>query len=225
MFWDKKSSPAVSQVDWREFPGCFERHLQRRSNNLLFPIERRNISADELRQARAKDDASQKEFAKLYGVLFSEANRFNESTAINDLSKCLQDTQNLLELGAQIGGDLGKETAVLEILESKLIDALNSKLPQGTDMLRQAHSLSVMARIPCLAQSKRSDTPIMKDEELPAILSEDLESIRTFGFVSRSFPDFKPNGEDVKRCLEEAVRNGLDTDYAKEVLEAWNSQM
>jgi hypothetical protein len=224
MFWNKKTSPVVNQIDWREAPGCFERHLQRRYNNPLFSSERRNVSADELKQARAKDDTSQKEFAKIYGMLFSEANRFNESTPINDLTKCLQDTQNLLELGAAIGGDLQTEFAVLETLEGKLIDILNGKLPQGADMLKQAHSLSVMARIPYLAQSKRPDTPILKNEELPAILSEDLESIRTLGFVSRSFPDFKPNGDDVKKCLDEAVKNGLDTNYAKEVLEAWNSQ-
>lgn len=213
-----------NQIEWQDTPGCFERHLQRRYRNPLFPAERREITSEELKEARIKDDHDQKEFAKMYGIFFSEANRLNETSPINDLTKCLQDTQYLLESASSVGGNLEEEINFLEILEIKLTDILNSRLPQGVDILKKAHSLSTMNRIPYLAQSKRPDTPILKDEALPALLSEDIETIETIGFVSRSFPNFKPDANDVKKCLDEAIRNGLDTEYAKEVIEAWNSQ-
>jgi len=211
-----------NQIEWRDSPGCFERHLQRRYRNPLFPAEKREISSEELKKARIKDDHDQWEFAKKYGILFSEANRLNEISPINDLMLCLQDTQNLLESAFSIGGHLEKEIGLLEILENNMIEILNSKLPQGADMLKQAHSLSAMNRIPYLAESKRSDTPILKGDELPSLLSEDIETIRCIGFLSRSFPDFKPDSNDVRVCLNNAIRNGLDTEYAKEVIEAWN---
>lgn len=222
MFWNKKST---SQIEWRETPGCFERHLQRRYKNPLFPQERREISSDELKTARDKDDHDQKEFFKIYGMLVSEANRLNEASPGSDLIKCLQDTQSLSEFASAIGGDLETETGVLEILENKLTGFLNSKLPrqEGADLLKKAHSLSAMEQIPYLAQSKRPGTPILTTEELPSILSEDMETIRTIGFFSRSFPNFKPNGDDVKKCLDEAMRNGLNSEYVREVMNAWNS--
>ncbi|MBI3324351.1 MAG: hypothetical protein HYZ92_03630 [Candidatus Omnitrophica bacterium] len=189
----------------------------------MFSEERRNISSDELKQARAKDDDDQKEFEKSYGCLYSESSRLGETSPINDMTKCLQDTQSLLELASAVGGDLEREINVLLALESKFVDLLNSKLAQGTNLMQTAHSLSAVNRIPFLAQSKRLDTPILKTEELPSLLSEDMETIKTMGFVSRSFPNFRPNGDDVKKCLDEAVKNGLDVGYAREVMEAWNS--
>ena len=170
------SAPRHSKIEWRETPGCFERHLQRRCDNPLFPEERRKISSDELTQARTKDDNDQKEFAKRCGIFFSEANHLNETSPADDLTKYLQDAQRLLELASAIGGNLEKEVNLLEALESKLIDLLNSKLPQGADLLKKAHSLSVMDRIPFLAQSQRPGSPILKSEELQSILSHQFNN-------------------------------------------------
>ena len=217
-----KSYSAGSHIEWRKAPGCFERHLQRRYNNPLFPEQRRRISFEELKQARAKDDNDEKEFARSYGSIASEANRLGEMGSIGDLTKCLRETQGVLELAFAIGGDLEKQVNYLEVLESKLTTLLNAKLPQGADLLKKADSLSAMKRIPFLVQAFRPDTPIVKTEELPALLSEDLETIRTVGLISRSFPNFKPNGDDVKKYLDEAVKRGLDGEYAREVIEAWN---
>jgi hypothetical protein len=102
MFWRKKALPP--EIEWEENPGCFERHLQRRYNSPLFPTERRKISREELKQARAKDYIDQKEFLAQYTLLVSEFGRLEGNMSISDCSQCLRDTQFLLELRASIGG-------------------------------------------------------------------------------------------------------------------------
>jgi hypothetical protein len=136
MFWRKKTPPP--EIKWEENPGCFERHLQRRYNNPLFLTERQKIYGEELKLARAKDKIDQKEFLKQYTLLVSEAIRLEGNMSNSDCSKCLQDTQFLLELRASIGGDLEIETAVLEKIESSLMVAMIASLPQGEELLEKA---------------------------------------------------------------------------------------
>jgi hypothetical protein len=65
----------------------------------------------------------------------------------------------------------------------------------------------------------------LSDEITPALLSEDLETISLVGYVSRSFgPGFKPNEENVKKCLGEVVLQGLSQKRAIQIHEAWNKE-
>jgi hypothetical protein len=58
---------------WSEKPGCFERHLQRRDGNLLFPPERRIVTYKEIEEAKEKDRAERQVFEKklLYSLIIS----------------------------------------------------------------------------------------------------------------------------------------------------------
>ena len=99
-----------------------------------------------------------------------------------------------------------------------------SKLaPDAKELLERATSLSIVERNQYMAQSKRKDTPILKGEEVPTLLSEDLATIAGIGLVSRSFaPNFRPNEADIKRHLDEAIGQGFSKDKAKEIMDAWN---
>jgi hypothetical protein len=226
MFWNKKQlTNQYIQIEWHEKPGCFERHLQRRYNNPLFSADRRTISNEELNEARKKDDSNLKEFIKQYTLWLSGANNLRESSSVEDLLHCLQDTQYLAELAAAIGCDLENEISVLEAVEEKLTSFMNAQMPQGAELLKKGHSLSATQRIPYFAQAGMKDSPILKNEELASLLSEDMETIKVAGFMSRSFsPNYRPNSEDVQKLLDEAIKNGLDSEYAKEVTNAFNEK-
>ena len=45
------------QLNWSAVPGCFERQLQRRHNNALFPEEKRRVTTDEVVEAKSRDQA------------------------------------------------------------------------------------------------------------------------------------------------------------------------
>jgi len=49
-------------IIWSEFPGCYERHLQRRYKSLLFPPERRSVSKKEIDEARERDNFDRARF-------------------------------------------------------------------------------------------------------------------------------------------------------------------
>lgn len=225
MFWNKKQPTSQQiQIEWHEKPGCFERHLQRRCDNPLFSADRRTISSEELNEARKKDDGNLKEFIKQYTLWLSSANNLKENSSVEDIKHCLQDTQYLEELSSAVGCYLENEISVLEAMEQKLTSFMNAQVPQGAELLEEAHSLSVTQRIPYFAQAGMKDTPILKNEELASLLSEDMETIKIAGFMSRSFsPNYRPNSEDVQKLLDEAVKNGLDSEYAKEVVDAFSN--
>ncbi len=224
MFWNKKeSAQQKNQIEWQECLGCFERHLQRRYNNPLFSVDRRNISNEELNEARKKDNKNLKEFIKQYTLWLSDAKNLKEDSSIDDLKKCLQDTQYLAELAYAIGCNLEKEISVLETMEQKLTSFINIRLPQIAELLEKAYSLSITKRIPYFAQVGMKDTPILKNEELASLLSEDTETIKFAGNISRTFsPNFRPNSEDVQKLLNKAVKDGLDKEYAKKVISLFN---
>ncbi len=221
MFWNKKN--LMKQIEWYENPGCFERHLQRRHNNSLFPLERRTVSNEELKEARGKDYSHLKDFIKQYTLWLSSAGKLNDKSPIDDLQHCLQDAQDLAELAAAVGGDLDEEISVVEAMEDKITAFLNMRLPKGAELLKKVHSLSENKRIPYFAQVGRKDTPILKSEELAALLSEDMETIKVAGFYSRSFPGYRPNSEDVDELLAQAIRDGLDMQYARKIADAFRS--
>jgi len=210
MFWKKQK--------WSKVPGCFERHLQRRDGNILFPAERRRVSKEEIAQARKRDKMDKERLVK--EVLAFEAQVRN--AVYVDFSSALQKVQGFLEEAASIGGDVGDLIKISEHLEEKTMEYLNKKTPEGRHLLEEAHSLSVVARTPFLAQRKRKDTPILESEEVPTLLSEDLDTISVVGLASRSFPNFRPSTADIKRHLDEAIRQGFDKEYAQQIINAWN---
>lgn len=216
MFWEKPK--------WSKFPGCFERHLQRRDGNLLFPLERRRVSKEEIEQARRRDEIDQERFIEAVRNFGTELDQLEDTNALSTLrgSSFLQKVQALLEEAASIGGNIQSTIHQLEATEENMIQCLNTSMPEGKKLLEEAKALSTIARIPFMAQLKRKDTPILQSEEVPVLLSEDFATIAVIGFTSRSFPDFKPCEADIRKHLDAAVRQGLKKKQAQELIDAWN---
>lgn len=213
MFWKK--------TKWSKNPGCFERHLQRRDGNVLFPLERRSVTNKAIEEARERDRLEQETFQKKINALASQL-QSSKQMPVDQVSPLLQNIQSLIEDAALIGGEALNQIPNLETIEDSLIQQLNSAIPEGEEILEQARSLSAMERIPYLAQMKRKDTPILETEEVPTLLSEIFATISAVGYISRKFPDFKPSEADIKKHLDEAVRQGFDKGTAHKILKAWN---
>lgn len=216
MFWSKPK--------WSAVPGCFERHLQRREDNPLFPVERQKISKPEVVEAQQMDQSEQDGFiaaVKSLGVELENSENRKRGLTVQD-STYLQKVQDLLEHAAAIGGNIQNAVRMLESIETDMIQHLDRQVPDGADLLRQARSLSAMKRNPFIAQSTRKNTPILSGEEIPTLLSENPETISFIGQISRSFPDFKPSTDDIKANLDAAVKEGFDRKRAAELLGAWN---
>ena len=94
-------------------------------------------------------------------------------------------------------------------------------LPRGKDLLMEAYNLSVIARLPYMAQSKRITAKYSKNEEIAMLLSEDSETISVVGYASRSFPNYKPSTADIITHLANAQKRGLSKAKSDNIMNAW----
>src|SRR4030066_2395679 len=84
-----------TEKKWSDSPGCFERHLQRREGNLLFPPGRRIITRNEIEEAREKDRNEQEYFFKKINELGSQMRSLGE-IPIGQLPAHLRNIQSLM---------------------------------------------------------------------------------------------------------------------------------
>jgi hypothetical protein len=209
---------------WSDNPGCFERHLQRREGNPLFPPERRVVTQKEIDEAKEKDRNEQERFSEKFQTFTAKTIALkNRKLPPTDLLSIWRETGELLEEAASIGESVGNLMQILQSTEDQLKQLLNQLVPDGTDGMTSMTNLSSMARIYYFAQSWRKDSPILKEEEIPALLSEDLGIISLAGYMSRSFaPNYRPNETDIKNHLEQAVSAGFSKERAEQIISAWN---
>jgi len=208
---------------WCEFPGCYERHLQRRYNNILFPPERRIIAKSVIEEARRKDKLDRQRFLQDIKD-FSAQVKNQQVLSAQEAVSVSRKAQSLIEVAASIGGDLKDEIQALETTEENVEQLLNEIMPEGANLGERISSYSSIKRIPFMAQLHRKDTPILTSEEIPTLLSEDLSTMSIIGYISRSFADFKPSEEDIKKHLDNAIGQGFDKHYAQEIINAWNEK-
>jgi hypothetical protein len=184
--------------------------LQRRDGSLLFSPERRIVIRKEIEEARQRDGLEQQHFAEKAKVFADGIVGLRETKMPLDRgTEVLKELQALLEEAASIGGDISYPVQILENAEETLHQSLAEAFPEGADLLRQAQSQSILKRSPYLALVTRKDSPILAEEEVPALLSEDLATISFQGFVSAAFgPGFRPGDSDIRSHLNQAIARG-----------------
>ena len=208
---------------WSDNPGCFERHLQRRDGNPLFPPERRIVIRKEIEEALEKDRIDQEHFLKKVNELNAKIKSFGGQITGEQSSAVIKGFHAVMEEGAAIGGKAIDMISDIEKIENTLIQQIVSANPKVKDNLETLQALASTERIPFLAQTKKKDTPILKSEELPTLLSEDLWEISILGDFSRKCdPDFHPNEMDVRSHLEQAIEQGFSKERAARIIAAWN---
>jgi len=225
---------------WSMYPGCFERHLQRRDGNPLFPPERRLILRKEIEESVEKDRVEAKLFKIKFRafvdsrlVVLSSQKNMKPTEAFEQL----QEVMVLAEECATYGESVHEEREHLEVAEEILIKSMNQVMPEGAENLRRIRSVSSLKRDDYSAQyNYRKDTPILREELMATLLSEDLEYITGAGITckgyeldnilpddeSRKRPDKIPNTYDIKIFLENAVNNGFSKSRADKIMAAWN---
>ena len=193
-------------------------NLQKRYNNPLFKVERQKVTPDELQKAKKKDVLESIEFKKEVDEFYKKYDR--NDYHIND-SRLIEKIQYLIEKAAYIGGSALKLQKKLEQDEQKVMSLMIEDLPRGKDLLMEAYNLSVIARLPYMAQSKRITAKYSKNEEIAMLLSEDSETISIIGYASRSFPNYKPSTADIITHLANAQKRGLSKAKSDNIMNAW----
>lgn len=178
---NNENSPALK---WRKNPGCFERQLQRRYNNPLFPKEKRIVTNADLESARQKDIIENEELHKNIELLLKKGPVVLTSN-INDLSEYRKEICEQIEKIIELGCENDDSWLSLWILRSRIIEQYKF-LSIGNDQALEALAKATNFEenylsnfyIPFIAQMQRKDSPIVADGIVESLLSEDVESIR-----------------------------------------------
>jgi hypothetical protein len=102
---------------WRRKPGAYERQLQRRHNNLLFPAARRVVTTADVLAARRQDAADYKALVdKCRAIEMPETLPHNWNDYLNGIR---EQVDELKARARQIGGDT---TTVMDALNSTRLD-------------------------------------------------------------------------------------------------------
>lgn len=178
-----KTESAHTEPVWSENPGCFERHLQRKYLNPLFPPASRIVTQDEVDAARARD-ASEADvlWAKIIKHAESIPNGQYTFAQLDDHRKRIDE---LMQEAAETGNPkVESATAELYWAIIKDMETAMSDNVKGAEMLQKANEnyikIGLALKNRFVAQLCRHDSPIKPEEVLPALLTEDAETIRKF---------------------------------------------
>jgi len=174
-------------ISWSDNPACFERHLQRKCENSLFPPDKRDITQREVDLARQKDQQDATELQEKYEKLLHIVVALPDESDWKQSSNIREKIDTLLERAAEIGGELGDAVSTsLHELRKGLVDSQKTALADNKDALDLLHKAEQFHKSGVaiynnvfVAQKGREDTPITNEDVIPALLSESPDTIHT----------------------------------------------
>lgn len=175
--------PKETPLTWSEEPGCFERHLQRKFQNPLFPVDRRNITTAELISARSRDGADLREFMNQFEPLLNYATSLGNHVLMSECLRLRQEIEDLIIRAAEIGAIAAEQRKNLQCLYDVVVECIRQACPlEDRQNLENALAKSVniqkMKGNEFIAQLTRRDTPVLGSDVIPSILSENIETVR-----------------------------------------------
>jgi len=177
---------AGTKTHWSSSPGSFERQLQRREGNPMFPKALREPTNEDIQAARANDERDFKEAEKAAMSWIKGVEEMLESGAtIGKMAPYHKSSSDVMQLCA-IGGEPAesyrfKVERVDSAVAAEIIRAMEKSSPEDAAKLGESDKTWVALRNigthPLLAQLARKGGPIGEDEHLPTILCETVETV------------------------------------------------
>lgn len=176
---------------WSRYPGSFERHLQRREGNPIFPEGTRNPANEEIKAAREKDavdfkTAEDTALEWLKGVAELVGPAGSEKVMVREMSDYHKASSDVMAACAEAGGRaevyLNKVRSVDETIAVETVNAIEKSSPEDAEILRGADAVWVAMRAvltqPFAAQYSRKDGPIKSTEVVAALLCESVQTVQ-----------------------------------------------
>lgn len=173
-------------LKFSEAPGAFERQLQRRCQNPLFPPAAAAVTADQLDAARRRDQEERRSFQAALRATLREALDMPPQVESDVLLKLKERLDQLYDQCAGLPGDWDREKQSLMRMIGVIMQAVwagagddpraRSELEQEEHARTLHHELLLQ---PLVAHLLRPDSPIGPDELVPTLLSETPDAVNT----------------------------------------------
>jgi hypothetical protein len=178
-FWNRRHRGDLAAA---QAAGCYERHLQRRRQNPLFPKDRQDVSLAAIQQARQRDNdersALRSQIVEALRPLMEGPDSVDGQMAIG----LLQEIHQLIERACQCDQGLEQEVAALQQGYQSLSESI--RIVRGSEHSAQldaaAHALQAQIALlssPLLATLCRPDSPMRADELVPSFISLPVNEI------------------------------------------------
>jgi hypothetical protein len=220
--------PEEIPVRWSEACGCFERQLQRRHNNALFPPAKRRITTGELIEAQSRDLADleklQADSQKFIDELWSLPD--GQKLTFNEINKWRERVQEFIMRAAAVGNIADSHRERLRPVYNGVVNTHRKSCPpehkaQLEAAIANSDSYQKTWSNLFVAQVTRKDTPITPDDLLPSLLVEDVETVRLM--VSTMTEENRiAAGRAAAVLIQEAKKEGYTVPDAEEKVRAFN---
>lgn len=175
-----KDNELTDELEWSSNPGAHESHLAKRHNNPYFPPPRRIISKEALAEAKRMDNDELMLAKQRLELCQTKIEALPAIATVSDLLRLREDLDDLIHFSMGVGG-LAKEIAskadqlrdgvILTMREAFSDDAETLEAIEEANFYHRDHMTKF--NVPVMAQTLRENSPIVPEEMLASVLSED----------------------------------------------------
>ena len=165
-------------------PGIRERHLQRRYNNPLFPIEQRDFNQQDLTGACFMDEQDQQTFAIEFHNLVEEVANLKANEDSEKMLELKSHLDQSYEQCCALGGDndIEKEaiTQLVSIIMSAVWQSASGDAEAEANLKEEELARTTHYRLlqfPIVVDLLRPKSPIKENDLVPSLLSETEEAL------------------------------------------------
>lgn len=167
-------------------PGAYERHLQRKHNNPLFPASQQQFLPAEVEQARQRDQQDLQAFMEAFQETVKQASTLSGSVDSEVVLELKEKLERLYITSSSLAGDLGTYQDALLKLIRVCMQTIRKGASDDVAALRkldeeeQARTVYfAILESPLVAELMRGDDIIQVDELVPTVLSLELGQLTT----------------------------------------------
>ena len=174
----------TTSIKFSAEPGAYERHLQRKYHNPLFPTADQHLLAEEVDQAREKDQQDLRAFFDVFQDTVQEAVELSDSVESEILLDLKEKLERLYVQSPSLAGNLEQHQVALQKLINVCMAGIEKGAEQDPEALKKIHHeitarevFFAMIKSPMVADLLRGDAIINESEMIPSILSESAETL------------------------------------------------
>jgi hypothetical protein len=167
-----------------EYPGVREAHLLRKRDNPLFRPAARAVTNEQLASARLADGVEMDSFMREFRELVQKAAELAANTPSETVLELKEQLDQSYQRACALPGDQSDVKQAIRKLIGIIMQAVRGGIGNDSyaaarleeeDLARQTHY--ALQELPLVAALTHPDSPVAADELIPALLSEDDDTL------------------------------------------------